>query len=106
MDLIVYAQVIAATAIPVALVTAVIGVVVRKSGLSAKRPNLRFVIVGTLVPALMLLYGFYLSWPLPWYQPDVMSDIAPGPWLISASYPCWLLCLLISRRVFARPITS
>ena len=94
---------IAIWAVPAGLITAIIGVVALKLGWGAAMPNRRLLLIASIMPVLMLVYGFYLSWPWPWRQPEAMQDMLPaGPWLLSASIPAWLVCLLVSRGIFHR----
>jgi hypothetical protein len=94
---------IAFLAIPVALVTAIIGVVSRKMRRDKHMPATAWALVGSALPALMLGYGFYRSWPWPWSQPEAMQDMLPaGPLLLVATIPTWLLCLVVSRSILAR----
>jgi hypothetical protein len=94
---------IAVLAVPAALLTAVIAVLVSRTRIASTAPFGTFIVIGTAIPLLMVVYGFYLSWPWPWYQPDAMQDgIPPGPWLLTASLPSWLLCLASSRMILMR----
>jgi hypothetical protein len=96
---------IAVLAIPAALATAVIAWLVSKTRIGSVAPRVAIFIVGTLIPMPMAIDGLVRSWPWPWWQLQVeaMRDgIPPGPWLLEASLPSWLLCLLVSRLVFRR----
>jgi hypothetical protein len=94
---------IAVLAVPAALVTAIIALLVSRTRMASTAPFLTFILVGTIIPLLMVAYGFYLSWPWPWYRPEAMQDsIPPGPWLLTASLPSWLLCLAVARLVMMR----
>lgn len=92
---------------PAAAITAVLGVGVRRSR-TAPNASLRAVLlVGTVVPFAMLVYGLYLSWPWPWARPEALHDglDQPGAILVATSGPAWLVCLLVSRRMLRREQT-
>ena len=98
---------IAVLAVPAALVTAVLALLFRRSRIASAAPHSTLIVIGTIIPLLMVAYGFYLSWPLPWYQPEAMQDgIPPGPWLLMAGIPSWVLCLAVSRLILMRRTTS
>jgi hypothetical protein len=93
-----YIFLLAVLAVPAALITAVLALLFRRSHIASRAPHTTLIVIGTIIPAVMVARGIYLSWPWPWHQTDVMQDGIPaGPWLIMASMPSWALCLAVSR---------
>ncbi len=92
---------------PAAAITAVLGVAVRRSRSAPNASLLAVLLVGTVVPFAMLVYGLYLSWPWPWARPEALHDGLgqPGAILVATSGPAWLVCLLVSRRILRRERT-
>ncbi len=92
---------------PAAAITAVLGVAVRRSRSAPNASLLAVLLVGTVVPFAMLVYGLYLSWPWPWARPEALHDGLgqPGGILVATSGPAWLVCLLVSRRILRREKT-
>lgn len=89
-------------ALPAAIVTAVLAVLVRVSGL-ARLGRVLWIVAGSIVPAAMAFYGFVRSWPWPWRRPDALYDmIPPGPGLLLSAFPTWLLSLAVSWIVLRR----
>jgi hypothetical protein len=103
MAMVVVSIVFAILAVPASLITAVLALLAKRSGIVAHAPIISLIIVGTVIPALMLADGFRLSWPWPWYQPQTMHDGFPlGPLLLMAALPSWTMCLAVSRFVMRR----
>jgi hypothetical protein len=93
---------IAVLAVPAAL-SAVLALLVRRTRIASTAPHITLAVIGTVIPALMIARGLYLSWPWPWREPDAMQDGIPaGPWLLIASIPAWALCLWVSQRLARR----
>jgi hypothetical protein len=93
-----------ALALPAAVTTAIFAMLVRGFRSGKRTPSLTFVLVGTIAPIAMAVYGLAISWPWPWYQPEQVQDmIPPGPGLLIAALPAWLLCLLTSWIILRRP---
>jgi len=98
-----YVVLIAVLAVPAALITAVLALLIRRTRLASTAPQATFAVIGTVIPTLMIVRGLYLSWLWPWHQPDAMKDGIPaGPWLLMASVPAWVLCLWVSQRLARR----
>jgi ABC-type Fe3+ transport system permease subunit len=94
---------IAVLAVPAAVVTSLIAMLVKRTRATSTAPLRTFVLVGSVAPFLMIAYGLFLSWPWPWYQPEAMKDgIPPGPLLLTASPVAWPLCLAESYFALVR----
>jgi len=90
-------------AVPAAIVTAVVAVLLRLSPFIRSNELRWIVITGSIVPLAMVLYGLVRSWPWPWRQPDALYDmIPPGPGLLMSAFPAWLLSLAVSRIILRR----
>ena len=90
-------------AMTAALITGITGLIARKVRSPEAVLGGRWVLIGSAIPAIMVLYGFYRSWPWPSWRPEAMEDMLPAePWLLIASVPTWILCLVISRAILAR----
>ncbi len=92
---------------PAAAITALLGYAVRRSRSAPNAAVSAVLLVGTVVPFAMLVYGLYLSWPWPWARPEALHDGLgqPGAILVATSGPAWLVCLLVSRRILRREKT-
>jgi hypothetical protein len=92
---------------PAAAITALLGVAVIRSHSAPNAAMSAVVLVGTVVPLAMLVYGLYVSWPWPWARLDALHDGLgqPGAILVATSGPAWLVCLLVSRRMLRRERT-
>jgi ABC-type spermidine/putrescine transport system permease subunit II len=94
---------IAVVAVPAALLTTAIALLVRRTRWAETAPLRAFALVGIIIPLLIIVDGFRLSWPWPWRQPEAMQDgIPPGPWLLMASPAVLLLCLATGYAVIVR----
>lgn len=84
-------------AVPAAIITAVIAVLLRFFRFGRSNPTPLIVIAGSIMPVAMACYGLVRSWPWPWRQPDALYDmIPPGPGLLLSAIPAWALSLTVS----------
>ena len=90
-------------AVPAALITAVVAVLLRFSRVERSNRTALIVIAGSIMPVAMVCYGLVRSWPWPWRQPDVLYDmIPPGPGLLMSAFPAWVLSLTVSWLILRR----
>lgn len=92
--------------LPAAAITTMLALAIRTSRVMVATRKTVWILIGTVVPALIAAYGLYLAWPWPWIQPDALHDGLgqKGSLLIAASAPSWLACVAVSWLVFrAKP---
>lgn len=88
-------------AVPAALITSLIAVLLRFSRFERSNRMAWIVIAGSIVPVAMVCYGLVRSWPR--RQPDVLYDmIPPGPGLLMSAFLAWVLSLTMSWLILRR----
>lgn len=96
--LIVIIGMIAVFALLAAVGTAVISLASKMFSVMATT-KMSYMLLGSALPLLMLVYALYCAWPWPWYEPTTVSDAIAPTCLLYAVLPSWLFCLVISRSI-------
>jgi hypothetical protein len=92
--------VIAVLTVAAMLVTLPLAMIARRTPTASAMPRTAIGLLGSVVPLAMFAWGCRLMWPWPWFQPDAMQEgFPPGPFLIMASLPALLVCLVITHSV-------
>jgi hypothetical protein len=90
-------------AIPTVITAVIIAAMMRTTPFARCNPVRCTFIAGSIAPVMIVIYGLWLSWPWPWWQPDQRQDmIPPGSGLLFSSFPSWILSLTLSWLVLRR----